>query len=180
MKHKSISEAECLQLLQEHQTPPHVIRHCAAVTAAALAIAKALNEKGFAFDLELIQGAGLMHDIARAGKKHWLVGAKIAARHGYVREAKIIRKHMKHALRTDPKRLTELDMVCLGDRLVLEDRYVGLERRMQYALDKSKGHRRAQRAICAEKEAIHALLQKLEAIIGMPVEALLESDEIFV
>ena len=173
----AISERDCFQLLKEYRTPDHVIRHCVAVTSVSLAIAEALAAKGFSFDFDLIRGAGLIHDIARVEKKHWKAGAKIAARRGYAREAKIIREHMRHMIRSDPKRLTELDLVCLGDRLVLEDRYAGVDERMRYAAAKAKGNRRVEKVIDGEKESIRALIQKIEAIVGMSMEEIVRKGD---
>ena len=53
----------------------------------ALKIGKALNDRDFNLDLDLIQGAGLLHDIARVQDKHWEIGAEIAFRLGYYQEA---------------------------------------------------------------------------------------------
>jgi HD superfamily phosphodiesterase len=60
-----------MALLKQYNTPVHVIRHCVKVTETALKIGQALNEKGCGLDLGLIQGAGLIHDIARVEEKHW-------------------------------------------------------------------------------------------------------------
>ena len=67
-----------LKLLHEYGTPEHVIRHCQAVTDAALAIADELNRCGMDFNLEVIEGAGIIHDIARVEDEHWKKGAEYA------------------------------------------------------------------------------------------------------
>ena len=78
-----------MYFLRVYNTPPHVVRHCIAVTDAALKIANALNQHGYKLDLELIQGAGLLHDISRVKEKHWEVGARLVRNWGYVEEADI-------------------------------------------------------------------------------------------
>ena len=75
---KRLSREEGLKLLKEYGTPEHVVRHCIAVTDTAAAIGKALNKAGYHLDIELIQGAAIIHDIARVEDKHWEVGADIA------------------------------------------------------------------------------------------------------
>jgi len=176
MKNKHPSREECFLMLKEYQTPEHVIRHCVAVTDVALSIAEALMGKGYIFDLDLIQSAGLIHDIARVKEKHWLIGAEIALQHGYAQEAEIIREHMKHPFDTDPEKLTELDMVCLGDRLILEDEYVGLDRRMQYVINKAKGDKAIEQLIRTRKEFTRALIRNIENIIGKSIDDLIKNE----
>ena len=65
MKQQHPDRQECLRLLKEYGTPEHVIRHCMAVADTAVRIGRALNEHGYHLDLELIQAAALIYDIAR-------------------------------------------------------------------------------------------------------------------
>jgi putative nucleotidyltransferase with HDIG domain len=80
---KRISREECEQLYMIHETPKHVIGHCNAVAHVALEIGRKLNEHGYDFDLALIEGAGLAHDVARVEDEHWNVGAKILRELGF-------------------------------------------------------------------------------------------------
>lgn len=176
MGNKHPSKEECLLLLKEYRTPDHVIRHCMAVTEAALALASALNEKGFDFDLDLIRSAGMIHDIARVEDKHGEVGANFALAHGFFQEAEIIREHMTHPFDTDPKNLKELDLVCLGDRLIMEDEYVGIDARMQYVIDKHNGDPRIAGFIKQKTEITRELLKNIEKIIGISTDILLRKE----
>jgi len=173
MKNKHPDREECLRMLQEYNTPENVVRHCLAVTDTALKIASALNEKGFDFNLPLIQAAGLLHDIARVHKRHWIIGAVYAFQKGYIQEAKIIRRHMTYPFNTDPAKLKEIDMVCLGDRLILEDEYVGNDARMDYVIKKADGNKRVERIINERRQVNKVLIQNIEDIIGVPIEKLL-------
>lgn len=92
MKHPTTEE--CLKLLEEYGTPTRVKGHCRAVADTACRIGRALNRHGHHFDLELVNAAGLLHDIARVKEHHWDVGADFAEKLGYVQEAAIIRVHM--------------------------------------------------------------------------------------
>ena len=56
---------ECLALLAEYHVPPHMVSHCRAVTKLAVFLAQRLNEKGAAIDVELLERAGLLHDMMR-------------------------------------------------------------------------------------------------------------------
>ena len=172
MQKKHPDRDECLKMLKEYNTPDHVVRHCKAVTDAAVKIASALAAKGFDFDIQLIEAAGLIHDIARVEDMHWLAGADFAHRNGYSQEAKIIRKHMTHSLDPDPAKLKELDMVCLGDRLILEDRYVGIDVRMDYVIKKAGGDKKIEKLINEKRALNKALVANIEKIIGTSVEEL--------
>lgn len=173
MKVKHPTKEECLKMLDEYNTPAHVVRHCVAVADTALKIAEALNDKGFDFNITLITSAALLHDIARVEEKHWISGADFALRNGYLQEAKIIRRHMTHSLDPDAAKLKELDLVCLGDRLVLEDRYVGIDKRMDYVIEKARGDKKIEKMIIARKEENKRLIRNIEDIIGVSIDELI-------
>lgn len=173
MANKHPSREECLTLLKNNKTPDHVIRHCIKVTETALIIGSALNEKGFNLDLGLVQSAGLLHDIARVEDKHWEIGADIASSLGYYQEAEIIRIHMFYNCNPNREEINETDIICLADRMVKEDEYVGLEQRMQYVLDKFKGNPEAFERISERIKDNKAMIRKVEAIIGESVDSLM-------
>lgn len=168
------SREECFVLLKNNKTPSHVVRHCVKVTETALKIAEALNKKGFHLDLGLIQGAGLIHDIARVEDKHWEVGAKIASGVGYHDEAEIIKQHMSYHCDPYKADINELDIICLSDRMVKEDEYVGLETRMQYILDKFEGNEEAIERISSRIKDNRVLIKRIEKIIGKSLDALMK------
>jgi len=173
MADKHPSREECMALLKQYNTPAHVIRHCVKVTETALKIGQALNEKGCGLDLGLIQGAGLIHDIARVEEKHWEIGANIAAEHGYHMEAEIIRIHMFYECDPNKERISEADIICLADRMVKEDQYVGLETRMQYVLDKFRGNPEATARISERIGKNKLMIRRIEEILGAPVSSVL-------
>lgn len=173
MAEKHPSREECMALLEKYKTPEHVIRHCVKVTETALKIAEALNEKGYRLDLGLIQGAGLIHDIARVDERHWEIGAEIASGLGYQKEADIIRVHMFYNCDPGAEEINETDIICLADRMVREDEYVGLEIRMKYILEKFKLNQEAFDRISERIKDNMALIQKIEKIIGTSIDSLM-------
>lgn len=173
MANKHPSREECLALLNEYHTPAHVVRHCLKVTETALKIADALNHKGYDLDLELIQGAGLIHDIARVYEKHWEIGANIAEDLGYCQEAEIIRIHMFYNCNPKVDEINETDIICLSDRMVKEDQYVGLERRMQYILDQFKEQKEIADRIRERIKENKAMLLRIEQILGTSIDSLM-------
>lgn len=173
MKHPT--REECEELLEEYGTPAHVRNHCREVARTALLIASALNAKGYDLDLELILAAGLLHDIARVEDRHWDVGADIMEKLGYEEESRIIRVHMRYSPFSPVDEVTETDMVCLGDRLVKEGTYVGLDSRIEYIIDKAKknGKEDAIPIILEKKEDTKRFLDEISDVIGMTVDELM-------
>ena len=173
---RRITEAEVMQLYEEYQTPPHVIAHCRGVTRVACGIAEQLNRHGYQLDLDLVKGAGLSHDVARTSDEHWNVGAEILRERGFHDEADIVRVHMFYQFHTVDK-LTETDMVCLGDRLVKEDKYVGVDERFDYIMERAPKKPGVQEHLIERREEMRHLLNQIEDIIGVTIDALFKTGE---
>ena len=169
---KRITEEEVEKLYDVYQTPPHVISHCKAVAKVAVRLASELNRHGYQLDLDLIKGAGLSHDVARTEEEHWLIGCKALEKLGYHDEAEIVRVHMFYSFLHAVNALDETDLVCLGDRLVKEDRYVGLDERIAYILDKAPKDPEVRKRILEKKEETRKLLDKIENVIGTKIDQL--------
>ena len=127
------------QLYEEFDTPPHVRAHCRGVTACALKLANALMEvfpDQFHLDTALLYGAGMVHDVARKQDHHEIVAAERLTELGFTQEAEIVREHMRTMTYHDIDHVTEADLLYISDRMVLEDAFVGLEKRMEYLREK--------------------------------------------
>lgn len=131
------SKSECLTILEEYGTPKHVQEHCKAVSEVSSAIASKLKEKGLDINVELVKSAGYLHDIARVHKIHEKVGAEYLKSIGLEDVAEVIKDHTKHKINSDIRMLDEEDILCIGDRLVIENKYVGSEKRMEYIMSKA-------------------------------------------
>jgi len=169
-----ITKEFALQLLEKNETPNHVIQHCMAVANASRLLATELNKYGFDLSIEVIEGAAMIHDIARIHDEHEILGAKIAEAHGFHQEAHIIREHMHYAITTEIEHITEMDIVCLGDRMIKEDQYVGLKRRMDYILEKWQGNPKAEEIIRARVLEQTRLLLEIEKMIGIGIDELID------
>lgn len=174
MSNKRLSIEECEELYDTYNTPSHVRKHCGEVARVAVTLGTALNEKGMGFDIELIRGAALLHDVARVCENHAKVGADILASLGYQDEADIIAVHMNYDIAVEPENLREHDLVCLGDRVVLEDQYVGLEKRMEYVVGKAIDHPGAVDRIRAHQKKTEQLIRKIEEKLGLSMEDLMK------
>jgi len=171
-----ISETEVKKLYEKFQTPAHVIAHCREVTRVACGIAEQLNLHGYHLDTELVRGAGLAHDVARTSDEHWNVGADALRELGYDDEAEIVRHHMFYQF-NPLQQLTETDMVCLGDRLVKEHDYVGVDERFQYIMDKAPDRPGVHERLIQRREEMRHLLNQIEEIIGVTMDALFKQEK---
>lgn len=168
---KRISTKECEALFLQCATPPHVVGHCREVSRVAAGIGEAMNRCGYRLDIDLIRGAGLCHDVLRVCDKHAEAGAELLENLGYQAEADIIRVHMTYDFH-DFSHLDETDLVCLADRLVMENHYVGLDKRIDYILQKAKDHPGSRRRILQKKEETRLLMSRIEEVIGQSVDSL--------
>ena len=162
-----------MELLQTYGTPPHVVRHCIAVKETAMRMAKALNENGENLDLSLVQAAALLHDIARTEENHGVKGAIIAEKHGYHQVAKMIKCHMFYATNPNKNNINEQDLLCLADRMVKENKYVGLDNRMQYVLDKLIAAGIDTERVRHRMEENRLIKERIEKTIGKSIDELM-------
>lgn len=169
---KRLTEEQCECLLKENGTPERVIRHCRAVSETASRIAEELNRSGCHFDVELIRSSGLIHDVRRTDPDHAASGADLLESIGYPDEAAIVRDHMRHRFRALSE-ADETDIVCLGDRLVEEDQYVGLHERIAYLIHKWKAvDERVHRIIIGMRKECETFIYEIETRIGRPIDSL--------
>ena len=176
---RHITEEEILMLYVEFKTPENVIKHCMAVANVALTIASALNEHGSDLNLDLIKGAALSHDVARTKARHWDVMADRLADMGYPEESVLVRNHMTGTGYHDISDVSEMDMIWLGDRLVKEDRYVGIDERFDYIIEKARkmGAEDHINDILESKADMQRLLDQIKEVIGQSVDSLFEEKE---
>ncbi len=160
------------ELFNEYGTPERVRRHCNAVAEAAVKLGNALNAAGYNLDLELIESAARIHDVARATPHHADAGYEFLMAKGYAAEAAIVKEHMTHEF-NPVESINELDVVCMGDRTVKEDEYVGLKSRMEYLMQKPSiaDDRKALIKSIAKKTGEY--FEAVERVIGITFDELL-------
>ncbi len=170
---KRITPDKVEEIYKEFGTPDRVKAHCRAVADCGVRIAEALNAHGFKLDLDLIRGAGLVHDAARTFDRHWDVMADKLREMGYYDEAAIVKVHMNPGEYNPLDKITESDLVCLGDRLVKEDRYVGIDERFDYIVNKAKKYGVLEfDTIMENKAKMRHLLDEIEEAIGCSIDDL--------
>ena len=173
---KRIDDLLIEQLYNEFETPEHVKGHCKGVTDCAMKIASALNASGYDLDLELIYGAGMLHDMARTFERHDLVGAEKLMELGFPEEAEIVKRHMRHGDYHAVEGLDELDLIVISDRLVIEGDYVGVDRRYDYIEDKAARRglldERMHNHLIHDRQKLKDLIAQIEGVIGCSIEEL--------
>ncbi len=159
-KEKLPTKEGCMNLFEEYQTPGRAKAHCIMVSKAGKELGKQLNKKGLRLDLDLIEQAGLVHDLVRAEENHGEKAAIILREKGYEKLAATIEDHMKYKF--NHRKIDEKSIFCLADRLVLEDKVVDIDKRMDYVIEKFKDHPEAIEIINQGRMDIKKYIEFLE------------------
>jgi len=156
-------EAEAL--LDLHQAGPRGLAHGRGVARAALRLAAALNARGAGLDLELVESAALLHDIAKGSPRHEATGAALLDSQGYGPVARIVAAH-----RDIPPEavdgLTERELVYFADKLVRGSDLVDVPARFQDKLDLFQGDAEATSAIRSRLKNALAMQRRIETEAG--------------
>jgi len=167
-----LSPAECHALLVEKlKVPPAVWTHGRAVAEQALCIGRALTAAGCRLDLGLIHTAALVHDMARGEPDHARRGAEILRELDMPLMAEIVEAHMDlNVEMEDPIR--EAEVVFLADKLICEDRWVGIDRRFSPRLQNYRADPRIEASIRSKLESARRSADRIESLIGRPLTSL--------
>ena len=137
------SRAECRALLAlSYGADDPVVRHSEAVAQLAVELGAALNASGAALDLELLEAAGLLHDLARREPDHARVGAERLRALGFAAVAEPVAVHMDLPEPAGPA-IGVAEVVFLADKLVQEARRVPLSERFQRVWERFATTRRS-------------------------------------
>ena len=166
-----LTELDCENLYKEFQTPHWVISHCKEVSRVGARIAEKLNEKGFNFDVDLIKVSGLAHDVLRTEDDHDIAMGKLLKERGYDRESEVVKSHMRYTFNPIDK-LTETDIMCLADRVVKEDKYVGIQERVDYLIHKPGETPERTMHLRQARERSKAFISQIEDILGTSLDSL--------
>jgi uncharacterized protein len=90
-----------------------------------------------AVNRQLVQAAGLLHDITKTrsfetAENHALTGAQVLADFGYPQVGNLVRQHVRLDDYPEHQILSEAVIVNYADKRVLHDRIVSLDERMSY------------------------------------------------
>ena len=127
---------ECFLLLKKFEVPEHVIEHSRRVHEVALYLCQMLKRSGEQLDQAQVEAGSLLHDIAKvrtlgSGDNHSQAGARLLLKLGFPEVAEIVRQHVVLDAGTDPKRITEAEVVHYADKRVRHTAVVSLGERFQ-------------------------------------------------
>jgi CTP:molybdopterin cytidylyltransferase MocA len=174
LRHREVfSPAECDALLNKRlQVSSAVAAHGRAVADVAVRIGETLNRAGFFLNLHLIRAAALVHDLARGEPEHARRGAKLLRDLDMPLMAAIVETHMDTSVGEETP-IREAEVVFLADKLVREDRFVGLAERFRVRLDDDRADPRALESARRKFESARLMGERIEAVIGRSLESLL-------
>jgi len=158
---------QCRRIMVQMQMPAHILAHSQQVARVALWLCDRLNAEACRLDRDLIESAGLLHDITKArsfttGEDHAASGQSYLTGLGFAEVGRIVAQHVKLD-RFDPLApITAAEIVNYSDKRVLHDRIVSLDERMAYILARYGGddpvRRRRISSLWQESRALEAKL----------------------
>jgi len=167
------SRSEALYLLETVAgVDPKILAHGKAVAAVALSLGRALNRAGCALDLDLIQSAGLLHDIVRHQPDHAAAGAELLTGLGFAKVGAVVAVHMQ--ITPKPEGFDEAEVVHLADKLVKGDGLVSLDARFGAKLDKYGKDPAAVQRIEQRLAEARAIAAKVERLTGTTIDQILQ------
>lgn len=167
-----LSSAECHALLVERlKVPASVWAHGRAVAEQALYIGRALVAAGCRLNLDLIYATALVHDMARGEPGHARQGGRILRELNMPQMAEIVETHMDLSIeKTDP--ICEAEVVFLSDKLICEDRFVGIDARFLQRLNDHRTEPEIQASIRSRLKSVYRSAERIESITGRPLASL--------
>ena len=158
---------ECEVMLEAAATPEPTRAHCRAVAALAVFLARRLQETGASVDVDLVQAAALVHDIAKGQADHAVAGAELVREFGFPAVANVAARHQTIAFDGS---IDESAVVYLADKLVRGETRVSLETRFAPAFKRFAEDPGALAGAKMRYADAQAILAAIEARIG-PVDA---------
>ena len=167
-----LSEAECEALLVEQHVPDEVVRHSRAVAKAAEKLAASLMHRGGRLNLALVRAGSLLHDMAKGQPDHAQVGERALERLGFPSIARIVAGHTDLDFRK--RKLDEVAIVYLADKLVQGEEVVSLRRRFERALVKFRNDPRVSPIVRSRWQTAQCVARAVERRCRMRLNEILE------
>jgi len=132
---------QCFLLMCEMKMMDHIVVHSMQVCRVATFLAEHLDPARNGLNHDLIRASALLHDITKTRsfkteEDHALTGGEFLAEQGYPEVGELVRQHVRLDEYRDPVTLGEAEIINYADKRVLHDRIVGLDKRLDYILEK--------------------------------------------
>jgi putative nucleotidyltransferase with HDIG domain len=139
---------ECLRLMSEYGMLENIFVHSLEVAKVALFISTELNKREQRIDLNLVEAASLLHDLAKTEclktkEDHAQKGSRILKEMGYERVGEVVEQHIWFEKKRDPTTISEEEIVNYADKRVMHERIVSLEERFNDLKERYGRDRRA-------------------------------------
>ena len=168
------SPGECLALIREiRPIPENIQNHSIRVAGLARAMGERLNAHGEHLDPDLLEAAGLLHDIARLEPNHGPRGAEILRDLGFTTVARVIAPHSDMDI-PEHAPISHEEIIFLADKYFKGDQPVSLK--VRYGAKKKKYGTTPGLRAHVEKRLEHALhsQKRMEERMGTGMENLAE------
>lgn len=140
------TQQQCRDLWDKYEMPANIRAHTEKVTLVADKVAQHIKNQGIDVDLELVNRAGLLHDIAKwqsinqLGKHHHgEMGATVIKNEGFSDQlGRVVENHAMHAFSF--KLPIEDQIINYADRRVKHDQIVTLDKRIEDLKERYAAH----------------------------------------
>lgn len=165
-EHRQIlSYEDCLDLLSYFNVPQNIINHGKKVKEICVDLSNSINKYKNIINVDLVKSAAILHDIKRKEKSHSKVGADLLQDLGYDKIANIVRSHMKLDEKMEDK-INENTIVYYSDKLIVEDKFVDIDKRFEQKLNEHKNNEETHKNIMKKYDATLKIKSNIISIIG--------------
>lgn len=166
------NRAECLGLMDRYGMLRNIVDHSLTVTRVACFLSTELNKKGQRIDLEVVEAAALLHDLAkteclRTQQDHAQQGFRLLKSLGYEKVAHVVAQHIEVSSGGNAAFVTEEEVVNYADKRVQHDRIVSLEQRFRDLKDRYGHVKSALEQMARMERATYAIEGKIFFILGL-------------
>lgn len=167
------AKAECEALAERFGASERVMQHSRLVAELARVVAVHLRQAGLKLNHELIEAAGLLHDIAKGKPDHAGAGAELLRSLGFHAVAEVVASHMD--IQVKDGQLTEADLIYLADKYVAEDTIVSLSERFARSLERYSDRPDIAKEVKRRFEKADAIRNCVEKYLRQSLESLIRN-----
>jgi len=167
----SADECEKL-LLKTFSADMTLLEHCRGVAKLSVFLSRKLNEAGCRLDVDLVEAAALLHDLARGKPNHAPEAARILDEMGYPDIARTVAVHMDISV-DERLPVGGAEVVYLADKMVSGNRIVSIEERFEARIRSHALDAEARDALSRRLANARAIRDKLERVVERPLHELL-------
>ncbi|MDK2956603.1 MAG: hypothetical protein PWQ57_2099 [Desulfovibrionales bacterium] len=167
---------ECAAIMDLAGTPERTRRHGEATALAALTVARGVNaaQPDAPLDLERIEAAAKVHDLAKGQRRHEEAGGEFLRELGFTDIAQAVAGH-KDMAPNEGAPVSEAEVVFIADKLTAGTEPVTLEERYARVLERHAGDLEACDAIRGRLTRARRVLERIEERLGGALERLVRS-----